>query len=137
MKEVVMPALDSGVHVVTDRFDSSTHAYQLVARNNPGWRTLFYEMRRICLEGYAPDVYVIFDGDPEVFLSRRHVDSTETINRFDREKLDFHRRVRRGFNEFIEQFPHDVVDAERPPDDVRKSASEIIRRVLEGTWRPA
>jgi dTMP kinase len=92
LHEVVVPALESGRHVVSDRSVWSTLAYQGYGR-----ALALDDVRRIndwAVEGRWPDLVVFLDADPELLAARladRHLD------RFEREDDAFHARVRDGF----------------------------------------
>ena len=90
--EVIIPALQAGRWVVTDRFSASTLAYQGYGRGLDraaldalvGWAT----------GGLRPDLTVLFDLPVEVAASRRRGDGDD---RMEAEGLAFQRRVADGF----------------------------------------
>lgn len=108
--EVIRPALDRGAVVVCDRFADSTVAYQQYGR---GLNALHVAMAvDLATDGLTPDLTVLLDLDPAEAAHRvaAHSDYLE------REALDFHRRVRRGFLELAEREPARwlVLDATKP-----------------------
>jgi len=89
--DVVAPALDSGQHVVLDRFNGSTLAYQGFGRGLD-----VTQLERLCrwsTDGVRADLNVLLDIDPAVAAERRD----ETPDRIEAADLDFHQRVREGF----------------------------------------
>lgn len=99
MAEVIRPALAGGIWVLCDRFMDATEAYQGVAR---GLSLPFIrEMNRVATGGVKPDLTFLLDLPAEIGLARarrRNVASNAgTQDRFEREELSFHERVREGY----------------------------------------
>lgn len=108
--EVIRPALDRGAVVICDRFADSTVAYQQYGRGLDG---LLVSMAiDIATGGLLPDLTVLLDMDPAE-ASRRVATETDYL---EREALDFHRRVRRGFLELAAAEPARwlVLDGTKP-----------------------
>lgn len=120
---LVQPILEQGRHVLCDRFDSSTWAYQIRGEGHLHLKILFRQLRT-----FAPDHYIIFDGDPRVLLPRakRRAAAGERSTHFDDRELAYHDRVRRGFLEFVRDKPHTVLNAEEPVEAVRQRALDIV-----------
>ena len=89
--EVVRPALDRGVDVVSDRFTGSTLAYQGYARGLP-----VSELARLsswATAGLQPDVVILLDLPAEVAATRMKPQADRMESAGD----DFHRRVAEGY----------------------------------------
>ena len=131
VKSVIKPALTSGRHVICDRFAASTYAYQIVANERPEWEELFRHLHQAIFAEAEPDLYLVFDLDPEIGLARvgeRRGEST----RFDEKKIDYHKRVRQGLLQFTREAKgNQVIDASQPAKVVREIALEAIRRIIE------
>ncbi|MDP2705238.1 MAG: dTMP kinase [Patescibacteria group bacterium] len=109
MRELIIPALEKGKTVVSNRFDLSTIAYQVYGRQRPELRRLFSQMNQEAVGEYGPDIYIILDVKPEVGLARR-MKGKEKLTRFDKEKLSFHERVRKGYLTLSKQISSAVID---------------------------
>jgi dTMP kinase len=131
LKHVVIPALNDGKTIVTDRFDSSTYAYQIVAQGNKELEKLFWQVREAFLGEYEPDAYILLDIEPETGLARARGRGEETLNHFDKRKMDFHLQVNKGLREFVLQKVKngEVVDASQPVEKVIADTLEIANRV--------
>jgi dTMP kinase len=137
--EVIKPSLRHGKIVIADRFTASTLAYQgrgrgLIPETLP---MLCY----IATGGIEPEITFVLDLEPEIGLSRiRERNNTENSSeegeakkrrkskiefkedRFEKENIDFHIRVREFYIE-LSQTQDNVflIDADRPPLEVFES----------------
>jgi dTMP kinase len=90
--EVIQPVLNDGKIVVCDRFADSTTAYQGYGRGLD-----LDEVKRvnsIAMQGVKPDMTILLDIPAEIGLDRKR---GRKHDRFEQEKLAFHRRVREGY----------------------------------------
>lgn len=133
IEELIEPSLKKGINVIVDRFDSSSYAYQLVAKGHTDLTDLFYELRREILGNTVPDLYVYLQVTPEVGLERvakRARESSEKKNHFDEQKIGFHRKLVLGFKEFLSEHPSKIINAEQPLEKVKAELKEVILDVL-------
>lgn len=128
LKNTVSPALEAGKTVVSDRFDSSTFAYQIVAQGAGDLEKLFWQMRDFYLGDLKPDLYVYFDIDPVIGLSRKNKQGGEELNHFEARKIDFHNALRAGYKEFIKHVPHAVIDASQPIEKVWEDFKKVLEK---------
>ncbi|WP_042201173.1 dTMP kinase [Paenibacillus camerounensis] len=128
LAEVVEPALQQGLTVLCDRFVDSSLVYQGHARG------LGIEQVRNINEfatgGRKPDLTFYLDVDPEIGLSRIAANQDREVNRLDLEKLDFHQKVREGYQLVVQSDPERVVvlDANRP---IHMVEQDIVRTLKE------
>jgi dTMP kinase len=126
----IIPALKKGKIVVSDRFDSSTYAYQIVAQGARDLENLFWMMREKYLGEYVPDSYVYLDVRPEIGLARKKKQKNEKKNHFDKRKLGFHYKLREGFVEFFKHknrgIKSEIIDAEYSKESVFENFKGII-----------
>ena len=132
LKKKIIPALAKGVNVISDRFDSSTFAYQIYGQEAKHLERLFWQTREVFLRERKPDFYIFLDVKPEVGLARV-ASRKEKKAHFDERRLDFHRRVRTGFLEFLKNVPHKIIDANQSmkavqDDFLNMIKSEFLRR---------
>lgn len=106
--EWIIPALQEGTIVISDRYYDSTFAYQGAAREIP--KKDIEIINTIATTGLKPDVTYIVDVPVEIGLDRLHNGTkAEDIDRLESEDIDFHKRVRAGFLELAEKDPERVV----------------------------
>lgn len=130
MEKVIIPALLRGVHVISDRFDASTFAYQIEARWKKQHAKFFELVNNEVVKGAIPDLYLFCDITPEVALERRRVAGGE-INRFDTEEKDFHEKVYSGYKKFFKGKRHVAIDATKGIPEVVALVEVIVRNELE------
>ncbi len=93
IKEVIMPALERGDVVVTDRFSDSTVAYQGYGRGID--LKLINDLDRISTGSLRPDITLLLDVEVQTGLRRNR--SVNKKDRIELEDISFHARVRKGF----------------------------------------
>jgi dTMP kinase len=97
---LIAPSLESGKWVISDRFHDSTRAYQgLTGGVND---KLIQGLETLALDGHQPDLTFVLDMDPSVAFARVHNRELEktlaqTGDRFEKEDLEWHRRLRQAF----------------------------------------
>lgn len=129
--EKVIPALKDGKIVLCDRFIDSSLAYQGHARGIGIDEIL--DINKFAIEGFMPDLSIFFDLDPKLGLDRINKDSSREVNRLDNEKIDFHNRVREGYNLVMKMSGDRMVriDASKGIDEVYNDVKDIINKYLD------
>lgn len=126
----IRPALAEGIHVVSDRFDSSTWAYQLYGQEGSALRDLFPHMRKAFLGDTIPVMYIYLDVDPAVGLQRKVTQNSADMNHFDDKKIDFHLRVREGYMDFLKDVPHKIIDANQTEAQVQQDFLDAVASIV-------
>jgi dTMP kinase len=138
VRNVIVPALDSGAWVVSDRFCDSTYAYQCRGRGLPEDFVLAADA--FARDGLKPDLTILLDADPEAVKSRlrRREAATETeADRIESAGDAFHARIRSGFLELAAREPERfaVIDASGDEDEVWKGVWGALKRFSLGQWQ--
>lgn len=127
--EIILPALERGEVVVSDRFTDSSLAYQGEARGLGFERVL--EAHRLALGELFPDLTICVELDIETGLARAHsrLDSCEA--RLDRQSLEFHKQVAEGYRKIAEREPQRfrMVDGSGSPEAVAQRVWRIVSGV--------
>lgn len=125
VSQVIRPALKSGSIVICDRFAQSTIAYQGYGRGLS--LDLIEAANNIATQGLKPDLIVLLDIPAEQGLARKR-----RSDRFERENLAFHKRVRRGYLEMAQKDPQRwlVVDASLPKKEVQRLIWKRVEQLL-------
>lgn len=97
VEQLIEPTLKRGQNVICDRFDYSTIAYQIFGRRQFKLKEAFYRLNSIAKKGIEPNLVIYLDVDPEIGLLRKEKSEEGRHTRFNKEKLEFHQRVREGY----------------------------------------
>lgn len=123
VRDVIQPSLKDGRVVLCDRFSDATIAYQGFGR---GLDTdLIRLINDFSSDGLKPGLTLLFDLPVEMGLKRamERISSNEGIpaeDRFEREALEFHGRVREGYLSLARNEPDRfrIVDASKDIESV-------------------
>jgi dTMP kinase len=130
IEEVILPALNRGAVVITDRFTDSTFAYQGYGRGiDPD---LLESIDKIATNGLRPDITILLDLDVETGLKRnRRINKTD---RLELEDVEFHERVRKGYHELAAKEPEriKVLDASVGIEELNSLIAKIIPDFIGG-----
>jgi len=128
--EKVIPALEEGSIVLCDRFIDSSLAYQGYARKLGIEEVM--SINRFAIGEYMPDLSILFDLDPKIGLERISSNEHREINRLDLEKIDFHERVRAGYNVVYEKNKDRIIkiDAEKSKENVINQIKKILKPII-------
>ena len=116
---MLRPLLESGVHVLCDRYVDSTVAYQ--GGGSGIDRAALVAMNDLAVGATKPDLTILLDLEVRVALERVRARSPhKQLDRFESETVEFHERVRRTYLDLAAAEPRRivVVDAARPTEDV-------------------
>jgi dTMP kinase len=137
--EVVKPLLKKGMIVLCDRFNDASIAYQGYGRKvDLKW---VEKLNRLSSQGIKPDFTFLLDCPSDVGLKRalrrNQMLKKEKEGRFEKEKIQFHHRVRRGYLSIASKEPHrvKVIDTregeEKVFEKIRRIVDELIVRSSE------
>lgn len=124
--EKVIPALNEGYVVLCDRFIDSSLAYQGFARGLGIDEVM--SINKFAIGEYMPDLSILFDLESKIGLERISTSGEREINRLDLEKIDFHEKVREGYNKVYKENRHRIVkiNAEQSKENVLKEIKKIL-----------
>jgi dTMP kinase len=126
--EKVIPSLHEGYIVLCDRFLDSSLAYQGYARGL-GINEV-YSINKFAIKDLLPDLTLYLDLDPQIGLNRIAKNKGREINRLDLEEIDFHVKVREGYEEVLKMFPERMVRI-NANQDIGKVMSDINEVLVE------
>ena len=125
--EVIRPNLEKGKVVISDRYADSTTAYQSYGRG------LALEMvkaiNNTATQGLKPDLTVLLDIPVEAGLARK---TKGRPDRFEREDIAFHQRVREGYLKLATSDPERwlVIDATQSKTKIAKIIWQRVSQLL-------
>ena len=125
--EVMRPGLKAGKVVICDRYTDSTIAYQHYGRGLD--LTLVRTINDAATGGLTPDLTVLLDVPVELGLARK---GDKKPDRFEKEDMAFHRRVREGYLKMAASEPRRwlVIDARQSKEKIAGIIWERASRLL-------
>ncbi len=129
LEKVILPAIEAGKIVISDRFADSTRVYQGAARAD--LRQLVDQLHDLVIER-EPDLTLILDMAPEKALTRGLARNSGE-DRFEDMGLDFQRRLQIGFHALATAFPERcrLINADQSEDAVAEDILTAVREHLE------
>ncbi len=140
--EVIRPALDQGRIVLCDRFTDSTEAYQGGGRQLGSEAVL--RMHQVMCGDLNPDLTILLlaDFDRSLARARRRNDRVAATGpnegRFEREDLEFHRRVCLKYREIAVREPGRVavIEGDRPIETIHRQIVALVDEKLRTRASP-
>lgn len=131
VNNVIVPALNAGKWVVSDRFTDSSRAYQGGGRGLP--MTTINQLADWVHGDTNPDVTILLDAPADIGMAR--ATSRGTPDRIEQEKHEFFARVRECYLELAAAEPERfvVIDTNRSLDEVEADIRALAEQVLGNT----
>lgn len=124
----ILPAVNEGQVVLSDRFADSTMAYQGYGYgNNIAQQKLIKNLYKDVVGDFKPDLTILLDVPVEIGLNRsRRADNTE--QRFESKELAFHERLRQAYLELAKEEPERfvVIDATQSVEVIHEQIMKAI-----------
>ena len=123
LETTVIPALNAGRWVISDRFADSTMAYQ--GYGHELGRGAMTRLHQLVIGDFSPDLTVILDLAAETGLERAEAGNED---RYERMGAEFHRRLRDGFLEIARLDPGRcaLVDAGQSIEDIQAAICRLV-----------
>jgi len=127
MQDVIMPAIESGRHVVSDRSVYSSLAYQGFGRQLGA--SIIRGFNSWAIHDTWPDLVVYIEVPTDVLLERL---KKRELDRFEREDRAFFERVADGFRAMAEAEPYRwlIIDGMPPKDELAATIHSLVRERL-------
>ncbi len=129
LAQVILPALQRGAYVVSDRFTDATYAYQSGAKGVPAEKV-------ICLETWVqgdlqPDLTLLFDVPVEVSVAR--LASARSPDKFELEGQSFFMKLREAYLQRAQENPlrFRIINSHQPLEQVKLDVRQVITDFLE------
>ena len=122
--KIILPALEKGIWVISDRFTDATFAYQGGGRGISNERLEMLE--EWVQDGLQPDLTLLFDVSAE--LSQQRLSFNQSLDRFEQENQDFFKRVRDAYLARARAFQQRmrVIDSSRSIAEIQKELGGLI-----------
>jgi len=131
LHDFIIPKLNEGKVVISDRFVDSSYVYQGIARNLGLDQVM--AINSLVVKDHMPDLTIFIDIAPEKCLARLKK-ARKNGAKVDLESLDFNNRVREGYNIIQTLFKDRIVkiNGDQPLEKLAKEVYEAIDVFLRG-----
>lgn len=129
--EKVFPAVEQGKIVICERFVDSSLAYQGFGRQLGMDEIL--NINLFAIDNTYPDLTIYLDIDEQEGLNR--LKNREFKDRLDQESIEFHHRVKNGYQEVLKRFKDriKIVDASQSIEEVFADTYNLILGLINGS----
>ena len=130
VEEKVLPALQAGKVVLSDRYVDSSIAYQAYGR---GLGDMVAQVNAIATGGLVPDLTVFLDLPPAVGMARKQQEENHELDRLEQEKLEFHQKVYEGYDALCKKEPERIcrIDASGTIEEVFGQIKAALDELLD------
>ena len=127
--EVIKPNLEKGVIVLCDRYADSTIAYQGYGRGLDLDKVK--ATNALGMQGVIPNLSILLDVPAETGFARN---KDKKPDRFEKENLSFHKRVREGYLKLAKAEPKRwlVIDATKTKEEIAAIIWQRVSKRLPG-----
>ena len=126
VNEIILPSLNKGDWVISDRFCSSTIAYQGYGRKLD--IKLIKHLENIATQGVSPDITFLLDIPVEESIRRR---ISKEDDRIEKEGVAFLKNVSLGFKELSRDNKWRTISAIKPKDQIISEIQLEINKLLK------
>jgi len=125
--KVIQPSLEVGKIVICDRYADSTTVYQSYGRGLD--LEMVKAVNNAATQGLRPNLTILLDIPVEEGLARKR---GKKPDRFEREALAFHRRVREGYLKLAAGDPQRwlVIDASQSKEKIKEIIWQRVKRLI-------
>ena len=132
--KTILPALNAGKTVLSDRFHDSTVAYQCFGY---GFDETVYQQAQnlyhLIAGDFVPNLTFILDIDPRIGLKRSMKRQGNDEQRFENMDFTFHQNLRAGFLKLAAENSHRyvVINADQPVEKIHQDIVSALRDYLK------
>jgi dTMP kinase len=127
LEQVIRPALERGVYVISDRFTDASFAYQCGGRGVDVGKIA--QLEQWVQGALQPDLTLLFDVP--VSVSTQRLAGARNPDRFEKENAVFFERIRHAYLARAEQFPHRfrIIDSGKSIPEIHSKLEEALASV--------
>lgn len=129
LNKVILPALDAGQWVLSDRFTDASFAYQGGGRGMKAER--IEELEQWVQGDVRPDKVILLDAPVDVGMAR--AGKRGDLDRFEQESMAFFESVRQAYLARVRNQPHRyaVIDAAQDLEAVQAEIQTVLSAVMQ------
>lgn len=125
VEELILPNLNEGRNVVSDRFHLASICYQGYGRERNV--ELIKSLNQPAVDMVGDICYIVLMADPELGIKRKS--GERELDRLEMASLDFHRRVYEGYKTMMREFSCYEVDASGSREETLAQVLSLLREL--------
>ena len=126
INNVILPALEKGKLVISDRFADSTFVYQGYV-NKFGIKNA-KNLHKNILNNFLPDKTFLFKLSSKLIISR--IKKRKSKNKYDKLDKNFHDQVNKGYKIIYNKKRFIIIDASKPINQIHKKIISHINSLI-------
>ena len=125
LHQKILPALEQGTYVISDRFTDASYAYQSGGRGVAAEKIALLE--NFVQGDVRPDLTLLLDAPIEIGMARAK--NRGALDRFEEEESEFFNNVRNNYLSRAKAEPNrfKVIDATQPLEAVQADIAEVLK----------
>lgn len=130
VREIIKPAREKGICVISDRFFDSTSVYQGAARKlSP---QMIQQLNAVAVGDCVPDITIVLDVDASTASDR--LQKPRRADRMEQEPAEFYEAVRTAYRELAKRESERVIliDGTKPVDEVDNEIWQLVQSRFPG-----
>ncbi len=129
LNELIIPALQSGQWVISDRFTDATYAYQGGGRGLPCEKIT--QLEQWVQGDLRPDATILLDIPVEQGMER--VRSRGETDRFEEEQMSFFSRIREAYLRLARENPqrYYIIDTRPDIEEVYQQLDRVLKKLVD------
>ncbi|MDH5186618.1 MAG: dTMP kinase [bacterium] len=126
--EKILPELQKGTVIITDRFSDSSLAYQGKGRDLSF--KVVSRLNKFATFGIKPDLVILVDVPVEIGLTRT---MQKTLDRLEQEEVKFHKAVRDGYRQLAKRAPKRIklFDGMKEIEKLQEEINQVVLDFLK------
>ncbi len=124
-EEFIIPNLNSGCHVISDRYAMASVCYQGYGREKNA--KLISHINQMAVDMVGEVNYIVLMISPEEGIIRKK--GQKSLDRLELETLDFHKRVFDGYEKLIEETGAIRIDASKSIDETVQNVLKALEKI--------
>jgi len=122
--QLILPAINEGKWVISDRFTDATYAYQSGGRGVPAEQVALLE--KFVQKDFRPSITLLLDAPVEVGMTRAR--ERGKLDRFEEERSAFFNKVRKNYLERAKAEPgrFKIIDATQSLEQVQSNIRQVL-----------
>tara|TARA_B100000035_G_scaffold312833_1_gene325158 strand:+ start:796 stop:1413 length:618 start_codon:yes stop_codon:yes gene_type:complete len=127
--QIIRPGLIKGSIVISDRFTDATYAYQSGGKGVSDEK--IDTLKGLVQENLQPDLTFLFDLPVEVSIKR--LNKTRELDKFERERKEFHENIRKKYLNLAKLYPERifVLNSENSIEEVQNQIKIRLDELLK------